>query len=488
MLAPELKAKLLVEEARRRGIGQGKKLAQKIAWLRGWFSHPQREFFMDTCPLKAAFCTRRAGKSSGGNREAVAFALQNPGSRQVYINSTTEEARRVFWIGNDRNGVRPLVEDVEADAKTSEVTMTVTFPNESIIWAVGMDNEKAINKLLGGAYHRVWVDEAQKVRFLRQLIEEVLGPAMRDYAGTIALTGTPSTTPVGLFYDVTKAHSPGYIESRDGKPAPGWSVHTWSVVDNPFFGETPEERWERTAAEDLRIFGWTEQTPQFRRSYGPEWVKEDSNYVYAIHRCDNPYTEPMDAQAYVIGVDIGYSPDPFAYVVWGWRYDTQPELFEIESFKQTELLPDEQGDLIRQLRDRYQPQAIVADAGALGKAIVEQWNERYALGVQAADKREKLAAIEMFNGDLVTGRLKVKKDSPLDLELQGNLWLPGDGVKKEDPRTPNDVCDAGLYGYRWARHYLGREPTPEPSEEDVIEQRIMRELEEEWAYEDGFGY
>src|SRR5690606_25876831 len=97
---------------------------------------------------------------------------------------------------------------------------------------------------------------------------------MRDYGGQIALGGTPGVDLIGLFYDVT----------RDDKPPPGgWSVHRWSVLDNPFFGATRDERYARTIQAHCDEFGLSPEDPEVQREWFGRWVKEDARFVYAVH-------------------------------------------------------------------------------------------------------------------------------------------------------------------------------------------------------------
>jgi len=50
-------------------------------------------------------------------------------------------------------------------------------------------------------------------------------------------------------------------------------------------------------------------------------------------------------------------------------------------------------------------------------------------------------------------------------ELKNLQWDPDSDPAKPDEdtdRSPNHLCDAGLYAWRRCRHYRAKEPTPPP--------------------------
>jgi hypothetical protein len=123
----------------------------------------------------------------------------------------------------------------------------------------------------------------------------------------------------------------------------------------------------------------------------------------------------------------------------------------------------------------YNPISIVADHGGLGKAICMDIRRRYGIPLEPAEKSQKWAAIEQLNSDMHTGRVKIKYGSELQKEMV-MLQRDPDRQDKEDSRTANDLCDAALYSYRKAYHYLGNEPNPvlEPYTEQWAKQEAIR--------------
>ena len=490
----------------------------------------QRAYDEDPARLKAALCGRRAGKSRGKNKGILRRAMRTRGGRFLVINETRSEVRRINWIGVQGDGLASVVEREKLPAKLNAAEMSVTFPDvESSIMCVGVDDESSIRKALGGAYHGVWWDEAQKIppRF-EQTIREVFMPTLLDHGGTFELTGSPSRQMAGLFYDVTR---------DDGKAIKGWGVHRWNLLANPHFGRVEERdgAWwalnklgavdggpyltEGEAAEraaelryrdgilDLQsLYGGPDVAPidspiMLREGFG-RWTHEDAAYTYAYHRADLsrlyyapqrlradgfpdlraalddlPFTAAQrDEVILALGADLGYYPDPFAFVLWAW-HRAGDAIFEVASWRRTHLDSNAQAAVLHSIRHVCQPAIWVADAGGGGRPVVAGWSSewitRYGLPFQEAEKSNKNGAIENFNVDLVTPsldgtgpRMRLREGSPLASELSQIQWartVSATGRLVEDPSIPNDTADAALYAHRHAWHHRYRPTPPAPA-------------------------
>lgn len=489
--------------------------------------HPKQAACVnDPARLVAVLGTRRSGKSRGWLRKLVHDALVVPGSYQVYVNTSWAECRRIAWRGaRPCDGLVGLNEDFKLGAVFHKADRTMTFPNRSVIEAIPADDVPAVERALGMAPHRVWFDEAQKFPHLDYAIKEIVGPAMADFDGQIVLTGTPSRDCVGLFYDVTK----------DDAQVAGWSRHKLTVLDNPWFGATKKERYAKTVLKHCIKFALEEDDPEVQRMWFGRWVEEDSSFVYHVHRVPEDELLYADARwvdgrkpnhdglggvpdlsravgdlpvrddgsvydwTFGLGTDLGYDPDPFAYVVWAWTWE-RPELYEVASWKQVRLIPDAQAQIIADLQRRFDFAFAGADAGGGGKGIVKGWSEgwqdRYPLPIEEAPKAQKVTAVEFMNNDIRLGTVKLRRGGPLYEEMRKLTWAPrkGGGRQMEQvqrgrhgkKRFPNDCCDAGLYGHRMAQHHRYQEPEKEPeygtseywARED---EKMQREIDEEIA-------
>lgn len=446
------------------------------AGIRGTLYDKQKAAFVDEKANRVAMlCTRRAGKTFGGIREMVAFAIENPRSRQLYINETRDEAKALAWDEPD-DGILAVLNAFEfkrgdkrgddADYWANETELIVRFRNGSIIKLFGADDERQINKLRGRKWMRVLWDEAQKARHLQQGIQQVLGASMADFEGQIWITGTPSLDTAGYFFEVTR---------DDGQPAaPGWAVHRWSVVDNPFFGATPEERWARTAGAALKDNGWTEEEPDFRREWLGLWVLTDANFVYPVHAVDprKLTLAPMridtsglyDHEAslrdlprnsrgkvqqwlFSIGVDFGYDPDGFAIVLIAFSM-TCETAFEMYSWKKTKTDVVEQKERLDYLFANVDGIVSIVGDPAGTRSLLKGWRERLGLPIEEADKQEKDTWIDLIGADIRRGKFKYRSNSPLLDEHKHLVWLPIKNGKRVahkhrkllDGRVPGDHC------------------------------------------------
>jgi hypothetical protein len=490
-----------------------------------WFPE-ERAFFDDPAKLAAAECGRRAGKTRGVVRDHLRDLLTIPGYRGLYLNSTRGEAERLAWIGNRADGFKPLIENLELPLKLDNTDLSVHNPaTDGWMYLRGADDEAELRKALGGAYHKVTWDEAQKIPpKLGPSIREVFFPALLDFGGRFRMTGTPVRNMSGIFWDVTRPE----LERR----TPGWKVHTWNLLNNPFFGRAKNlgglwfvvwgafdeivsgphkqgeleaaiagARWTKGMLALQELYGGPEvaaiDSPIMQREGFGRWVREDSNFVYAVHKvkeaellyaparlradrfpdipralADLPF-DWRDAH-FSLGCDIGWYPDPFAFVLWAWhRHD--PAIYEVASWKKTHLTSDEQVASLREVREHVNIGQIVADASGPAKPAVKGWSAgwvtRYNLPILEADKQHKYAHVDVWNNDIIAGRCKLRKDGELYEEMAQLQWatiVSGSGRMVEDPTLANDVCDGGLYSHRHSYQYratIKEEPPPPGSPE-----------------------
>lgn len=279
------------------------------AQLRADFHGPQAAFYRRVpggAKRRVGKTTRRSGKTRGGTHETVARCLEEPNYRVVYCNATEAEAKRLAWRSDTRRdgwldvlriaGVRTShrredMESGKADCFVNETDLTIDFANGSQLSIFAADNDRGLERLRGVAKHVLWVDEAQKFHDLERFIDDIIGASMADFEGEIWLTGTPSEYAAGYFFEATK-------EPEQGERMPGWEVHEWSVLDNPWFGETREARFDRVIRpEILRRMpaSWTQDADAFvaqfmaeppgwfRREWMGKWVMGGALFVYPVH-------------------------------------------------------------------------------------------------------------------------------------------------------------------------------------------------------------
>ena len=464
-----------------------------------WFP-AQRSFYDDPAQLVAAIKGRRAGGTRAGCAHFVKQALRTQDGQFLYLNSTRGEAERLAWYGGRNDGMMSLCERWKLRVKPNGSKLTLHFQDtNSWIYLRGAEDEAELRKALGTPYNEVWWDEAQKIPpKIGPSIREVLLPSLLDYGGRLRLVGTPVRQMSGLFFDVTNPDIARRLH--------GWSVHHWNLLDNPFFGATVEERHRRGILGLQELYGGPDlDSPIMQREAFGRWVREDAAYVYYVHKRTDLLYAPHRARAdgfpdiraalgdlpwpwahgfYALGVDIGYSPDPFAFTLVGW-HPNDPVLYEVASWRKTHLTSDEQAAAMRAVREVVPLGFIVADAGGPAKPTVAGWStqfvERYGLPVLEAEKHNKHDAIGLGNTDIVAGHAKFRDGSPLYEDMSTLQWshlVSGSGKLVEDPTMSNHNADAWLYAQRHARQYRAV-PVPPKLNREERWQREAREIEED---------
>lgn len=486
-LARKVLAEYMVRRSRRKRID-----------LRKLTFGPQYDFVADKSPYVAASCSRQAGKSRGIGFKLIDKASRYPGSPCLYLTNTRPQARTIMWPV-----LHELNEELRLGGKFHEVRQTFTLPNGAYIQLGGANDEVEIERYRGPQYPIVCIDEAQSIRpFIRYLINEVIRPGQMKFGpdGQILVTGTPNAQRAGFLYDVACG-----VEE-------GWSLHQWTVRDNPYLpqvvpeGMTRSEALEAFITDQLKRRGLTEKDAAYLREYCGQWVRDAVSQVYQI-RSQNlleEFPREPDDWRYVLGIDFGFV-HVTAFVVLGYSVKSG-QVVVAESFQTRPpegddmLTPEFVAAKIDGLRERYAFTSIVGDPGGLGARFIEALRKRFGIPIIAAEKQQKLPAIELLNGDLRTKKLLVVEHANADLihdaaNLQWNWAMVdkqkhGGNVRRSDliidDRTPDHLTDALTYGYRECRHFLYDEELPpdhpppgSPAWEAwAEEQRTARQIEE----------
>ena len=396
---------------------------------------------------------RRSGKTFVVGDMLHHTAGQHSGWDCLYLNPTAKQARLIMWEGPD--GLKGAAERHKLHMKFHNASMVATNSNGSRIMLGGAETREDIEYWRGFKFKKVVIDEAGAFKaHLEELIQSVLQPTLMDLDGALVLAGTPGRILAGLFYEASR---------QDGLRNTAWSAHHLTVLDNPIM-KNPQGFHDWV----LKMNGWSRDHPRFRREYLGEWVREDSTLVYRFFTDGrNNYTElPSHIEWFhILALDLGYEDDTsFRVITFSPKHR---ECYFGESFKQNQMTISEIAAITKKWDDRYHFIRKVADAGALGKQIVAELNERHGLSFIAAEKKNKPAYIEAMNDDLHAGHIKVKPGDPIIEEWAKLQWA--DELRRiEDPRFDNHDSDASLYGWRDAKHFMYQEPVhiPKRGEDD----------------------
>lgn len=441
--------------------------------------HPaQRGFVEDPGRRIAALTARGCGKTTGCRARLVRRMLLTPRAKCLYVATTRSQAIDLMWAP-----LKDVVERTGVDAVFNETRLSCRFPrNGSQLRLVGADDKREIEKLRGLPFHEVDIDEGASypAQLLEHLLFRIIGPRLGDYGGCLCVVGTPGHVPAGPFYDATR---PGSDIARPWslREAPEyagwqrWSTHSWTLLDGAPFVQALSNLW-REALVEKEANGWSDQHPVWRREFLGQWAADDTENVFKYRPHDengqplNQWDPPRDKYGFavlpegdwrfVIGMDMGHS-DPFALEVFAYL-PTDPTLWHVYEFNKRGmyartiaqvLLGDDLSALLTGgvLGRTGWPEALVADTAGLGEAMLDELRNVYGIRVQAAAKKDKFDAIELSNGDLLDGRVRVLKGSVLEAQMMDLQWSVDDfGHLKENKGQRNDCTDAFVYARRHA--------------------------------------
>lgn len=461
---------LVFEEARRRKLAKSDVLSQAF--------EQQKNFIQDQSRLKAALCTRRAGKTFGVGLYVFQEAMLNPGCSILYLGLSYQSAKRIVM----KDVFETLNKKFNARAEFNYSELTMKFPNGSVVYISGADaNEKQHAKLLGQKYKLAIIDEAAEWRTdLVNLVYSTLKPAMIDQDGIIVMVGVPGNVH-GFFYEVTDS----VLDEATGEAMwPGWSVHRWNAADNPHIAD----KWVKEVEDLKKKNPLFLETAIYKQQYLGQWVidpaascykfEEQKNVVSALPRVKEAYT-------YVLGVDLGWN-DPTAFVVTAY-VPGEGKLYVVHASKQKHMLPDDIARKVGEIQQEFPINRWIIDGANL--QLVQDLRMRLGIPFEAAVKGNSVTRkrdyINLANSDLVQAKVLVvnKSSDPLVDEWKKLVW------DKKDKNNPvehaaceNHCSDAFLYAYNACYAFNAKIEVPEEPRRDTpqwvanIEKNLVKKL------------
>jgi phage terminase large subunit len=425
----------------------------------------QIQFFKGDGPrFRTAVCSRRAGKTVGIAADAVDTCVSEPGVICLYITLSKRNARNIIW-----HDIQKIISDYDLKAKINQVEMSILFENGSKINIEGAKDRSEVEKYRGWKLRKAYIDECQSFRpYIKDLVNEVITPALRDLRGELYLTGTPGPIPAGYFYE--SSHSPK------------WHNHKWTAFDNPHLHDPSNGKdLEVTLTEERELKGITSLDASYRRETFGEWVEDTDSLVFKYDQERNDFTVlPKGEYTYVMGVDIGFN-DADAIAILAYSKDHN-KVYLVEEFVKPKQTISQLAEAIKEIDAAYGCIKKVIDAGALGKKIQEEIVQRYGINLEAAEKQRKVEFIELMNSDMRTGKIKAKNNSRFAEDSRLVQW-------DKDRSTPDklkvsdiyhsDICDAVLYAYRECRHFLYEKPKTQHHRDTDEYMKLQEQIEAE---------
>jgi len=421
-------------------------------------------------------CGRRAGKSHVCSRLLFRGGQEKEGTLNLYVTLTRKEAKRIMWPW-----VRELARSSFPGSRLNETELVCYMPNGSQVMLGGADDREAIEHYRGPAYYVVVVDECGSMPpFLSYFVDDILEPATIDHRGPIIFAGTPPKTRHGLWAQLCwpGGDTDGHVVHAD--------VHHWTMFDNPHL---PHARQD---AERIRARrGWGLDHPTWLREYMGVCVVDQEALVYpyddtlnGINRDQIPFVKQAHGAwdpewRFVIGVDVGQD-SPNAYAVQGAHKNWPYEVLFCTRKVRGQLI-DDMADDLRAMLTLYPGARIVLDTGGMGKQHAVELSIRKKIPIEAAEKRDKASAMNIYRDRLMSGQAKIIRG------VDNDAWRDEAAVatwneKRTDlePGPPDHALDAALYAHRALchHHYTERDIAPEPGTQEWyadVAARIKRE-------------
>lgn len=414
--------------------------------LTNFLFEQQLSFVQDPEPFKVAVCSRRAGKTISCAAHLIHTAITYKDTISLYITLSRNNAKKLIW-----KELKNIINAHKIEAGFDETELSIQLKNGSVIYVSGAKDSSEIEKFRGLPIKLCYIDECQSFReYIKDLIDDVIAPALIDYAGSLCLIGTPGPVPTGYFHECA-------VTSNN------WSKHHWTFWDNPFIEKKSGKTHQQLLDRELKRRGVTVDDPTIQREWFGKWTLDSDSLLVHYSQEKNHFISinPTTKYNYILGVDIGFK-DADALAVLAWS-DHEPTTYLVE-----EVITQKQGitELVQQieaLRSKYDISKIVMDMGGLGKKIGEEMSRRYLLPVEPADKTRKMENIELMNDALRTGKLKAKANSRF---AQDSYLVEIDRDKSKPDRLVvssryhSDIIDAVLYAFKCSPAYSYTAPTP----------------------------
>ena len=399
----------------------------------------QKNVFNDYISKKiAVMCSRRAGKTEG-NSDFILKIAAIPNSPILYINLTFENAiNQIFDL------ILKEAERVELNiSKSSKNSGFIQFSNGSSILLKGNKDKGEADKLQGGKYRLVIIDEAQSQCNMTYLIETIIEPMLTDFEDSVLiLTGTPPRRKGTYFEKVWNNNE--------------WTKYHWTMKENPFI-KNVDNKIQEVCAEK----GVTPDSAFIRREYLGEIAYDTEAQVfkgYKVYKGAVP-SDFIPDHIYE-GVDFGFADyngivvlaanvqQRRAYVIYERKFNKATVSMIIDVVREG----FENGK--RMLIERN-PNADLANCQIFTdtneKSITYDLSQTYDLPAYCAYKYDKALAIEQLAEECRTGRILNIEGGEVVNEFEQTLYKRDDldNITSElDDGFHPDITMALLYASR----------------------------------------
>jgi hypothetical protein len=164
-----------------------------------------------------------------------------------------------------------------------------------------------------------------------------------------------------------------------------------------------------------------------------------------------------------LGLDLGASERKpttgFCLVLWN---EWDRKVYVERSYVKALLSPTDIANEAQRFLSQRPDTPIIVDYGGLGVGYLAEFERRFRMPVQRAQKRDKLGFRKLLNGAFQRGEVVLIQgaNDQLEKELETLVWdESGTDVHKT---LPDHATDALLYAWRYARAYASEDPPSVP--------------------------
>ena len=259
--------------------------------VRGTLYDRQQEVFDNNIDKRIVIInSRRSGKTELLGRLAIKNAIMNPDAHIVYINRTSSAAIRQIRGPLESALLKSNLRIVKGSVDAQELH----FSNGGQMLILGNNNAADIDKLRGERISLCILDECGHQRNMRQLIREVIGPALKDYGdkAQLVIVGTPPRIPRT------------YVEECWNNAY--WKKYHWTFMDNPFIPNR-----DKVIEEVCQENGCTPESAFIQREYFGRMDAYDTDSLVI-----KKYSFVSQDQLNRLGPTMDYG---YILVDWGWE-------------------------------------------------------------------------------------------------------------------------------------------------------------------------
>lgn len=386
--------------------------------------------------------SRRTGKTELMGRLIVANLISSKDAHVLYINRNSSAAIRQI-----RKPLQTALAQTNLQIVRGSVdSQFIEFSNGSQLMISGNNNSADIDRSRGDRISLCIMDECGHQRNTKQIIREVIEPAMTDYGkdAKLVLVGTPPRNP----------HT--YVEEIYNNAASlGWQIFHWTFLDNPHLPDR-----ELILDDVCKSNGCDINSAFIRREYFGEMDAYDDDAKWIKKYSYNESEKiPNTFDFAYIGVDWGYEDKAAvvsivankssgrAYIVDSWS-DSHYGVSEVSNEVKRQV------DNLKENFNLAREPMVIADNNEKG-AVWDLYSTYHIKNVYTAYKYDLDYALDQLSELMATNKIMIVKDPSgrVREDCDNTLWKRDEETDKiiheidDDCWHPNAMM-AVLYASR----------------------------------------